>query len=91
MKRIWQDHSFLVVTGVMSIIFLIVFTWFGWEYHVDNAEEHGQKPDVQAFIIYWLQHIGGEFIGETIIGLFGIAILAKMYREKGSPETGDDG
>ncbi len=88
--RAWRDHSLLVIALGMAVLWIALGALSAYAVYTQEQEAHHQPFQWVGFAAFFGWEVFGEFIGETVIGIYALSLLTKHFREAGSPETGDD-
>jgi hypothetical protein len=46
-----RRYAYLWITLVFFLVSIGLHWWFGWQAHVEEAAEHGQRPEVSGWLI----------------------------------------
>ena len=86
MKR----YSFLWVTGLIFLVTFILHWWFGWQAFVGEQTEHGQTPEVPAYLIEMMRQTMENWQSEFLQLMWQVAALAFLYHAGSPASRGDD-
>ena len=86
MKR----YSFAWVTGALFLVTLIAHWIFGWYAFVGEATEHGQSPEVSAYLIEMGRDTMENWQSEFLQLVWQVAGLAFLYYAGSPASRGDD-
>jgi hypothetical protein len=85
-----RKRSFLWVTGLLFLVFLVGHWWLGWHAYVADAEQHGRAPELGGYLIEIGRDTLENWQSEFLQLCWQVAALAFLYYA-GSPQSrGDD-
>lgn len=84
MKKIWRDHTLLIILCVILLIVLILGTWATWFEYAHNEQGFPEGHHAfwsESFAAYWSMQLLMNYAPE-IMGSITMVILAAEFREK---------
>ena len=83
---IWGKYAYAWITVAFFTISLLLHWYFGWKAFVEDAAEHGQAPDANAYIIETLRDTFENWQSEFLQLLWQVLGLA-YFLYVGSPSS----
>jgi hypothetical protein len=86
MRRLWRDHSLLIVLLALFAGHTAGSLWFGWDVYVDETHDHGGNVTVHGFAQSWAYDYVTSLVADVYGFLIAVALTVK-FRERFSPES----
>jgi hypothetical protein len=88
MGRLWKNYNLSIVLALLFITSWILQYWTGWHSFAAEEQQHGQQPEVAAYIWSFLEGTFENWQSE-FLQLFTFVVLTAYLIHRGSHESKD--